>query len=141
MKRSVIMCIGNELRGDDGVALLFYDMLKRDEEVSGIADVVKIGSALTIKPAENAEKIIVIDAVDFGGEVGEVKVLELDDLDEVAGFTHKPSLRIMLGSLNTRDVYIVGIQPKNLGIGEEISEECLSAYDKVRSVILQILSS
>ena len=141
MRRSVVVCVGNELRGDDGVALLFYENLKRDEEIGRVASVVKMGSGVTIKPFEQAERVIVVDAVDFRGRPGEVKVFGLEEIEEMAGFTHKPALSALLSSAGVKEVHIIGVQPKMLEMGGEVSKECVSAYSRVREVILHLLSS
>ena len=142
MKKSVIVCMGNELRGDDGIALHFYERLREDEEITSIADVVEMGAGVTFKPFEKVEgKIVVIDAVDFNGAPGEVRVFRLEEMGSLAGFTHRLESSVLSSMLKDKECLVVGIQPKNLEVGSEISKECLQAYEKVRSSVLSILHS
>ena len=103
------------------------------------ATIIKIPYLTTLKPLETGEKIIVVDAVDFGGKVGEVKVFRPGELCDDAGLTHRFEPSLLVKALQEADVVVVGIQPKNLEVGESCSEKCLNAYEKVREVILKLL--
>ncbi len=138
-KRATIVCTGNELRGDDGIALRFYDRLKRDMALSKKVTIIKIPYLTTLKPLETGEKIIVVDAVDFGGKAGEVKVFRPEELCDDVGLTHRFEPSLLIKALQETDVVVVGIQPKNLEVSEVCSKECLDAYEKVREVILKLL--
>lgn len=126
----VFLGIGNPLRRDDGAGCRFIRELKRwgvgrrkgiylfnggELPENYLEPIVKIQPAI----------VVLVDAVDFGGEAGEVKVFRETGFQ--SGFsTHTLSLSLILNYLRetTRaKIFILGIQPKNTGWGEGLSKE------------------
>jgi len=125
--RTVIITIGNSLRADDGVGpfiggqvpdrdgLLVLDALMNPENI--------VEDAIAYQP----EKMIVIDAADFGGAPGEIRVIPLDQLQHYTVLsTHHFPVHVSLGIIQEEtgaDLTILGIQPASVEFSEAMSEE------------------
>ncbi|MBP7561186.1 MAG: hydrogenase maturation protease, partial [Armatimonadetes bacterium] len=82
MKRQVtILGIGSILMGDDGVGVRAAEALQTVEPQEGVDVVVSglLGLDL-IYALEEVEAAVIIDAADFGGEPGEIRVVSPDSL-------------------------------------------------------------
>ncbi|ACJ15748.1 hydrogenase maturation protease HycI [Thermococcus onnurineus NA1] len=126
-KRIVICGIGNELRGDDAFGVLVAEML---------AELVKSPNVLVINCGEVPESytgkivdfkpdlIIFVDAVDFGGEHGELVVADPEGTLGEAVSTHSLPLKFLVQYLKTKvnaKFVLIGCQPRSLGLFEEPS--------------------
>lgn len=80
----VVLGVGNTLLTDDGVGVLVVRelMAERDAPDPAVAfhDGGTIGLAL-LPLIENRRALILVDAADFGGSLGEVRLFEGDDMD------------------------------------------------------------
>jgi hydrogenase 3 maturation protease len=131
----VILGIGNNLRCDDGLGSILVSRIKDkvpyivyDAEESPENYLEKI---IRDKP----DNIVMIDAVDFGGEPGEFRLLEADGLKTAnLFFTHNASLSLAINYLQTRikaDIIILIIQPKLIAFGDNLSPEITDALHKL----------
>jgi hydrogenase 3 maturation protease len=122
--KTVIVCIGNTLKGDDGAAIELYQKLagkiKAELFDAGTVPENYIQRIIKAKPYT----IVLIDAVDFGGTAGQIKVFAPEQIPEIAASTHVMSLRffsdILKREINSR-IFLVGIQPKQLNLGTPLS--------------------
>jgi len=123
----LILGIGNGLRNDDALGSLLASRLKDKLPFivydAGSSPENYLGKIIK----DNPNNIIIIDAVDFGGNPGEFRVLESDDLKTVNLFsTHNASLSLTINYLQSHikvDIIILIIQPKSIAFGDEISPE------------------
>ena len=132
----VILGIGNNLRSDDGVGSILaariqdkipyivYDGSSSPENY--------LGKIIKDKP----DTILLIDAVDFGGTAGEIRLLEGEDIQTVNFFsTHDASISLAISylknSLKSAGIFIIAIQPKVLAFGDRLSPEIESALEKI----------
>jgi hydrogenase 3 maturation protease len=142
MKKAVVVGIGNTLRGDDGIGVLFLKRMM-DEGLFKNCDAELIAwdgpISSIVGKLMNAEKIIVVDTVDMGKRAGEVGMFSKEQVSKISFDTHKASVRVF-AEMFEGEFYLVGIQPKNIELGENISKECLDAYEKVVEVVKKILN-
>jgi hydrogenase 3 maturation protease len=123
---SVIACVGNEMRADDGVGPLVAGLLS---DTPGLK-VVNCGETpenyLGVIIREDPDVVVVIDAVFLGGEVGEVRVIRREDLAAGGLSTHAPTLSIFTDFVESQTharTYFIGIQPKTVLFGAPMSPE------------------
>jgi hydrogenase 3 maturation protease len=128
-----ILAVGNELRGDDAIAL---------EIAEGV------GAIKAYEIPENfiseGDSVILIDAVDFGGNPGQVKQIKEDEiLEQLSISTHNPSISIIRKL--TKELFVIGIQPYSLNYEKGISEVLKSRkgdiISSVKLIIQHILNS
>lgn len=129
-RKLVILGIGNELRGDDVVGSLVARSLTklfsgRDEITVFDGGTVPENYTSPIKK-ENPSHIILIDAADMGMEPGSIKIIRKEDIAHYNLSTHAMPLSFLITYLQNQTgagIILMGIQPKNMEIGNEVSEE------------------
>lgn len=158
MKRILIAGVGNVLRGDDGFGVRVLDRLRR-HSVARRADVTLwesgiAGISLVQELMDRYDALVVLDAVDRGGQPGELFVIEPDlaayrasagkpmpvDLHEA---TPEGVLRMAaaLGVLPER-VWIVGAQIESCDeIAETLSPPVLAAVRLARDKAVELVTS
>ena len=124
-ENAVIVTLGNELRGDDGAGILFGNLIgdKTSFIVVNGGDAPENFTGFIIKKCPDT--ILIIDAMDFGGNPGDIKVISGDNLEKGGVSTHG-SLKLFvdyLEKMTGAKILVFGFQPKSIGIGEEISPE------------------
>lgn len=123
---NVILAVGNSLRSDDGVGPYVAAHLKSSEKLK----VVDAGSSPENVIGEvakfNPSYIIVVDAADFKGTPGEVRLIAEEHIPETALSTHAISLKVIARILSEdtgAELHFLGIQPKSVAMGEDLSAE------------------
>lgn len=135
--RVVVLCIGNEMMGDDGFGPYVAKKIKGLERV-GFVKIVDCGMVpenytniiRDVKPTH----VIIIDAVDFGGAPGDVILSFEPKFDGISVSTHKPSLSMLSKYIKLTvgsKIILMGVQPKNVDFGLNMSDEVLAAGDVV----------
>jgi len=125
--RTVIVGIGNALKGDDGVGPLICEQLRQD----GVgAELIDAGSVPEnyIQPIikKAPQNLLVIDAIDFGASPGAIKIFKPEQLNSLVISTHTLSPRHFVDMVRQDmdvDVYFIGIQPAQTRLGQPISVE------------------
>jgi hydrogenase 3 maturation protease len=131
--RVVLLGIGNTLHSDDAIGSLLAARLK-DKVPFIVYDCAAnpenyLGKAIRDQP----DNIVIIDAADFKGEPGEIRVLEPGDIKPVNLFsTHNGSLELAINYLQSHsaaDIIILAVQPKSIIFGDNLSPEVASTLD------------
>lgn len=140
-KRIAVLGIGSELRGDDAAGILAAKEIKENSKVKvflgGAAPENLTGEIKKYKPTH----LVIIDSAKLGKKPGTINIL---DSDKIAGNlfgTHKLPMRVMLDylskSINCKTI-IIGIQPKSIEFGAQISKEAVNSADKISSAFVSI---
>lgn len=122
----VVACVGNKLRADDGVGPLVAELIKETANLKIVDCGETPENYLGVIIREKPEKVVVIDAVFLGGEVGEVRAIRKEELAEGGYSTHMPTLSLFTdfveSQIDTR-TYFIGIQPRTVTFGEKMAPE------------------
>ncbi len=131
----VIMGIGNSFRGDDGVGLLVVKMLEGRGKIL-LCDTDPLDYVEEICQ-EKPEVLIIVDAVDAGREAGEIIQVDECMVDNLSVSTHHFPISLFLKFVKecVGKVEIWGIQVKNVGFGEEMSDEMKAAVPKLAKIL------
>jgi hydrogenase 3 maturation protease len=138
-EKMVLMGIGNIDRGDDGVGVLLASRLASSNSIKSIVCEDVPENYTGVVRSENPNVILLLDAVDFGGEPGDVILLEADELTGDRFSTHRPSLKLLMDylSLETKaDTLLLGIQPACIQHNNTLShgvQESLNLIEKLLS--------
>jgi len=131
---SVIVCVGNELRGDDGAGVIVGRRLAGRTPWKAInAQTVPENYLMTIADAA-PDSILFIDALHFNAEPGTVRLFSGDDLQGLGPSTHGPSPQaflIALRMLHTCNQAVLGIQPDCLDLDTGLTPPVASATDQI----------
>jgi len=136
----LFITIGNDLRGDDGVGPMIAENLTNLPKgtlhiFAGEKPENFIDEAIDHKPAE----VIFIDAADFGGERGEVRIIPEENISSYILSTHTFPIPVIAriiredaGCLTT----FIGIQTKDISLGAKLCEEVKEAGENIVRTIL-----
>jgi hydrogenase 3 maturation protease len=123
--KTAIMGIGSTLKSDDGVGVFVAEKLKD----IGINNVIVAEATpehwLGFLSKRKFEKLLIIDSVLFGGEEGEIKILDLKEISERFGLTHSSSLHLFYDFISKegsiKELKVLAIMPESLEVGEGLS--------------------
>lgn len=126
-----VIGIGNPLNGDDGIGIALIQELEK----RGIPPNISIfdagtGGMKVLHFLKDLDEVIIIDAVHFGGEPGDFVFFEPDEVRSmnIPKGSHDSNLfEVLELSENLGEIpekiIIMGVQPKNTEIGEDLSED------------------
>ncbi|MGI9335452.1 MAG: hydrogenase maturation protease [Gammaproteobacteria bacterium] len=117
--------VGNRYRRDDGAGSLLAEALEPRTSALVIDGGCAPENYLEKAARSDPDTVIIIDAVDFGGAPGDVRVLEPASVGPGRLSTHAPSLQMAATYLKTRTrarVTLLAIQPAEWTLGDELSE-------------------
>lgn len=128
-----LLGIGNILMQDEGVGVHTVRFFKERYEVPGYIEIVDGGSSGLdlMEYLEKRDKVLIADAVNFGKEPGYIGVLENEEIPARIGMKasmHHLGLIDVLSVLklmdaSPKDICLVGIQPKSLEPGLDMTED------------------
>lgn len=136
---TVLIGVGNEISGDDGfgpeLAKRLKPLLGKRAIDGGLAPENWTGPISKLCP-----KILVIaDAVDFGGEPGDISIVDPDDLKSGLPATHGPGFSPLLFFLKNAipklKTVVLAVQPAETGLMKPISPKVETAIDKIVEMV------
>lgn len=148
--RIAVLCIGSDLRADDGAGVIVAEKLPRylsNPDKRRNARVFIGGTAPENLTGEikryNPSHVIIVDTADFKERPGTVVVLDPGDVGAGVSFsTHKMPAKVLVNYLQRSidcEVTIVGIQPKSVDFAKPISAPVAAAAKAVAGAIADIL--
>ncbi len=144
MKKTAIIGLGNTLRQDDGVGILLLQKLKQKKSlIPEHIDMIEAGipGINLIHIIEPYDQIILIDAVNFNQKPGYSFFFKPENVTSQKNNKNPVSihendvLKIIeiYKKINPekKQFYIFGVQPKNTGYGENLSEDIKKNFEKI----------
>lgn len=138
---TLIIGIGNTLKGDDGAGPLIC------EQLAGkiCAEVIDAGTVPEnyIQPIirKTPENLLIIDAVEFGAPPGAINIFRPEQISSFAFSTHTLSPRLFIETITQQikvDVYLLGIQPAQTQLAQKISDSVTEAIRQLLQVLIQV---
>ena len=138
--RSVLVGVGNPLRGDDGFgpelvgrlgeAVVFKTIDAGEEPEDCLEQVIAL----------NPSRVLIADAVAFGGKPGDVVLLDPESLGKkISVSTHQLPLMMFIRLIKERlpraEVKILGLQPKSIDLGKGLSTQADRTIDLLVDII------
>ena len=133
--KTVYFTLGSMLRGDDGVGPLIAERLSncgKDVVVINASEVPE--SFLDHVVRKRPSKTVFIDAADFNGEAGEVRVLDPNTLHEPFRSTHRFPIKILAQIIEEdtgSDVCFIGIQIRHVSFGSPVDRRVEESADSI----------
>ncbi len=143
-KRFGVVGVGNVMKGDDGAGSELVAELVRRGFTLPCVDAAEVPENYAgWVPKQDIEAVVFVDAVDFGGEPGECRVIPFEHLMISASNTHRMSLHYTVMFL--RDEWegyaiLVGVQPKSMKLGEGLSEEVESGVERLTEALIDAVT-
>ncbi|MFB6150961.1 MAG: hydrogenase maturation protease [Haloarculaceae archaeon] len=154
--RLAVVGLGSELRGDDAAGLALVRRLSPADGGAGSnrpapADGDRL---LTVEGGVAPENytgvvrrfdpdwVVLVDAVDFGGDPGTGKWVDPDDLGGESFSSHKSTpamLTTFLARETGAEVALFGVQPASVGLGEDLSPAVASRLDDLAAALADAL--
>ncbi len=137
---SLIMGVGNPLRGDDGFGPALIAELNGRTEVR-LLDVEETPEAFLGKVAEmSPDKLLIADVVAFGGAAGEAVLLEPDQLGKrIAISTHNLPLVMFVKMFKEKcpatDVKLLGVQPGSIEPGQGLGPAVRKTVEALAGIL------
>ena len=147
---TLVLGVGNILLSDEGVGVHVIEALK-SRSMPPDVEVLDGGTASLelLNIMANRDKVIVVDAVEGGGEPGTIYSFTPDDIKyHSVTFTslHQISLLETLTDakylgIAPRAVIILGIEPKKMDLGLEMTQEVAATLPRVIELVLAELEA
>ena len=142
-----VMGIGNVLLKDEGIGCHVVQALG-EVDLSDVEIIDGGTSSDVLQLSEGADKLIIVDAVKGGGMPGQIYRFHIEDVT----LEHKPLLSLhdisLIDSLKLMQLWhkideavIIGIEPKDLGWGLELSPELRERIPRIIDAILAELNN
>lgn len=144
-KKVVVLGVGNEVRGDDGlgpaVCKALADINGRDIKIVDGSEVPENVSGV-IKEFE-PDLLLVIDAADFGGRPGETRRVCGGDIEGMSFSTHSLPINVLTDFLREDlpdlEVVFILVQAADVEFGAPVSAEVKAAAEKIEKEIREAL--
>ena len=126
--------MGNELCGDDAAGPAIAKKLQGKVPWT-VYDTQTVPESFLMKiVGQKPTSVVLIDALDFGGEIGNVELVSADKINGQGPSTHGPAPLAFLEVLQMMHpckCFVLGIQPKSGQFGEPMSDPVKAAVDMV----------
>ncbi len=147
--RAGILGVGNLLTGDDGVGVHVIRELKERYTFPAGVKLIDGGTmGLDLLPfLEDIDRLIIIDAVDLKKAPGTIEMIKGDRIPSIISSkisVHQIGLSDLLFAIRMKEIPIkeiclIGIQPKSIETGTELSEEIKRGIELLLSCVLHKL--
>jgi len=134
----VVVGIGNKLKADDGFGPEVIKKLKKIEKDNVL--LINAGDVPENLLEEivnfNPDKIFIVDAMEFHGRDGEIKIFDADKIDLRSLSTHKNSLFIdYLKKRLKCEIKLIGVKPKTTEFGKKMSTKIKGRINEVVKIV------
>jgi hydrogenase 3 maturation protease len=139
LNKVLFVGVGNPLKKDDGVGVYICQKLRKNPDLNVL--IVESGLEKYIGKINmiNPEILILVDCTHFPNQApGHYDLLKVNDISRFILNTHHISLNNISDFLNM-PVYILGIHPHDISVGEKLSSPVKKAADQVVSYIYRSL--
>jgi hydrogenase 3 maturation protease len=142
--KTIIIGVGNPLRGDDGVGMKILEYLdKMDLNDVMLLNTETVPEAFTGKVSEyKPTHVLLVDAANFRSKPGDAMLISSAQIGGTALSTHSLPLTIFISyiekTLNVK-VKLLGIQPKRVEFYSEMTQELEEASKKISEILGKIL--
>lgn len=151
MSRALVICIGNDLVGDDGVGHAIYYALKKKSLPSGTRlKLLGLGGMNLLDEIEGEKLLVVVDAVQFGDPPGTVHTLNWNQIPRLEpravsghGIGVREAIevsRCLYPEKTPHHIYLVGVEGRTFDqLGSGLSREVADAVGKATTEVLRLL--
>jgi len=144
----VIVGIGNPLRGDDGAGPALIRELKtripKDHSEITLIDAGEVPENYLVRITEKKpDVVLLIDSADMKQPPGATKFFDAGEIQQGGLSTHNASLKMCVDFLKSETdarLFLLGIQPERINLGENLSEIVLLKIRLLADLIIRCLN-
>ncbi|NIP40017.1 MAG: hydrogenase maturation protease [Candidatus Aenigmarchaeota archaeon] len=145
--KSVIMGVGNDLKGDDGIGWYVVEKLRKSLGERSDMHFIKVSvpeNHVSEVRDLTPDVVIIIDSADFKGSPGDIRLIGEGEVSSKIGGTHSTPItlfmRLLLEGYDTSapTIVLVGIQQKQTGFGMPMSSEVRKAGDRIVKLVKKL---
>jgi hydrogenase maturation protease len=143
-----VIAVGNDLYGDDGVGNAVLNVLEQIPEMREVELINGATDALgLIDHFSGVDHVIIVDAAQMGEKPGTVKVFSKEEVKLKIKMDHLSVHGISLAETFDiaqavdslpGEITIIGIEPKNIGISQNLSDVVTQSISEVVSNIINL---
>jgi hydrogenase 3 maturation protease len=140
--RAVVVGVGNELRGDDGLGPTLVGRIRTGHPGSCVEAGPSLENHVGTIARRRPERVLLVDAVHLGREPGAWELLGPDDLERLGASTHDIPLAMLcdlIAEASGAEVRVLGVQPASLRLGEPLSPGVERALGRLEELIGEAL--
>lgn len=136
-----LLGVGNPLKSDDSVGIFIVSRLatrlgRRPRRNVFVHPPGQTPERLLSRVDCGKDRVLIFDAVAAGRQPGQVVLASLGDSKFGYFATHNVPLRLLPGvAANPSNVYVAGIEPESLEVGEELSDVVQASADDLSAVV------
>ena len=142
----VILGIGNEIKGDDGlgpnIVWKLNDLFEKNDDVIVFDGGTVPENYTSLIRNEEPTHIILVDAVEMKKEPGYIRVVQKDEIAKYNISTHAMPISFLIKFMETTidaRIILVGMQPKNMELAEGISKEVEKSIEIVVNTLFELI--
>jgi hydrogenase 3 maturation protease len=140
--KTVIVGIGNTLKGDDGVGPFVCQQLQQAKVCAELIDAGTVPENYIQQIIKKApQNLLVIDAVDFKAAPGTMEIFQPEQLSSFIFSTHTLSPRLFAEMVSRdikADAYFVGVQPASTRLGDSMSHQVSQAAKLLAQMLIDV---
>jgi hydrogenase 3 maturation protease len=140
--KTVIVGIGNTLKGDDGVGSLVCQQLRQAKVCAELIDAGTVPENYIQRIIKKTpQNLLIVDAVDFQATPGTIEIFRPEQLNSFVFSTHTLSPRLFAEMVTRNikvDVCFVGIQPAHTRLGDSMSPQVCQAARQLAQTLIDV---
>lgn len=142
----IIIGLGNTDRADDGAGIQIVAKIKARFPGKAFSEIEQSVEGLVLECLEDPsiKSILFIDAVDFQGKPGQVRLFGFHDTVQFipAISTHKVPLTLLMELIekHEKDAFLLGIQPRSVQLFGKMSDEVQTAIQDLEKLFNDFIS-
>jgi len=131
--------VGNVLRTDDGAGVYIVSKIVPSGNISTLLAEASMENYISKINSLAPDVLIIADCIDFNRNPGHSDMVPIKEIKEFDISSHNISLRRVSDHLKM-EVYVIGIQPADLRVGESLTPVVRKAADEIISIIEELVS-
>jgi hydrogenase 3 maturation protease len=142
--RVVVACVGNDLRADDGAGPLIAGLLRATSRVKVIDCGETPENYLGVIARLRPERLIVVDAADFGGGAGDVRIAARHEIGGYAVPTYAQRLTTFTDYVEAEtgaETFYLTIQPESVEFGRRMGSAVARAARELALALNEIIET
>ncbi|NYZ79969.1 hydrogenase maturation protease [Candidatus Micrarchaeota archaeon] len=131
----LVIGLGNPLKRDDDIGNIIANRLVGFNAVSA-----ETTPESFISEMKKHNVVVFVDAVEFGGQPGDVKFFRLIDLKEMPLSTHSIPIETLREIMPRKKMFVIGVQPEDVDYGAGLTDELKKELDGIIEKTKELLN-